>query len=96
MSRALTARKLGMDNEYTLNVEASPDCHINTRDEPNGCRMIEGSDDFLKYTEKGFYKLNQRLYTVYCIHFNSRGNENIQRHVKSNAHFQPINCQSVT
>ena len=33
-------RKLGMNKEYTLDVEASTNCHINTSDEPIECRMI--------------------------------------------------------
>ena len=53
-------RKLGMHQAYTLlyiDVKASTDCHINTRDEPIECRMIEGIDDFLKYTEKDEYNM---------------------------------------
>ena len=44
-------RTLGMNKEYS---------HIHTRDEPIECRMIEGIEDLLKYTEKDentmFYK----------------------------------------
>ena len=49
-----------MHQAYTLlyiDVKASTDCHINTRDEPIECRMIEGIDDFLKYTEKDEYNM---------------------------------------
>ena len=35
-------------------VKTSTDRHINTKDEPFECWTIEGSDDFLKYTEKVF------------------------------------------
>ena len=53
-------RKLGMHQAYTLlyiDVKASTDCHINTRDEPFECRIIEGIDYILKYTEKDEYTM---------------------------------------
>lgn len=49
-----------MNKDHRLDVKASTDRHINTRDEPTECRLLEGIDDFLIYTEKDdhtmFYK----------------------------------------
>ena len=46
-------------------VKTSTDRHINTKDEPFECWTIEGSDDFLKYTEKVF-KFCSGIISVEC------------------------------
>ena len=48
---------LGINKEYTLDIKASTDFYINTREEPIECRMIESVNDFLKYTEKDEYTM---------------------------------------
>ena len=53
-----------------LDVQASTKCHMNTRDRPIECRMIEGIEDFLKHTEKDehtmFYNGND-VFKKRCI-----------------------------
>ena len=65
-------RNLGIDKEYTLNVKASSDFHINTRDEPIECRMIDGVNDFLKYTEKDEYTMIYNGNDLSKLYFESK------------------------
>ena len=45
-------------------VKTSTDRHINTKDEPFECWTIEGSDDFLKYTEKDAHAMIYKEYDL--------------------------------
>ena len=65
-------RNLGIDKEYKLNVKASSDFHINTRDEPIVCRMIDGVNDFLKYTEKNEYTMIYNGNDLSKLYFESK------------------------
>ena len=65
-------RNLGIDKEYKLNVKASSDFHINTRDEPIECRMIDGVNDFLKYTEKNEYTMIYNGNDLSKLYFESK------------------------
>ena len=75
---ALKRNLKAMNIQYN-DVEASTDC------QGIESKMIEGIDDFLKYTETD--RLNQCQY-------NSWGKEDTQQHLKSNVHVQPTNVQS--
>ena len=78
---------LGINKEYTLDVKASTDFHINTRDEPIECRMIESIDDFLKYTEKDEYTMiynGNDLSKLYCKSKQAGYNPHLEKGKKGN------------
>ena len=48
---------MAVEREHNINVKASGEYHMNERDEPVECSMIEHIDDLLKYTEKEEYTM---------------------------------------
>lgn len=55
-----------------LNVNASSDFHINTREEPIECKMIKSPDDLLKYTDKDEYTLISSENNLCTLYYQSR------------------------
>ena len=48
---------MAVEREHSINVKASSDYHINERDEPVECRMIDSINDLNKHTEKDEYTM---------------------------------------
>ena len=48
---------MAVEWEHIINVKASSDYHINERDEPVECRMIDSIDDIKKHIEKDEYTM---------------------------------------
>ena len=48
---------MAVEQEHSINVKASSDYHINDRDEPIECRMIDSINDLNKHTEKDEYTM---------------------------------------